>query len=232
MALTVQSLTIENDGKTLVSEVSLSVAAGRMTAILGANGAGKSELVLGIAGMLPASAGRVLVDGTDITNKTPEIIRRAGVAVVPEGHQVLSHLSVKDNLRAAGSIFGNMEEGQQKVLHIFPELEVLQDQTAGTLSGGQQQMVALGHALMARPKYLILDEMSLGLAPVVVNRLMTAIRQLCDDGVGVLLIEQFTDLALQNADFLTVLRQGSVAFTGAPADIRRDDSILQSAYFG
>lgn len=232
MTLEIKSLYVEVDGVAIVTDVSLSVAPGGMTAILGANGAGKSELVLGIAGVLSVPSGSVVVAGKELAGSAPEIVRQSGVAVVPEGHQVLSRLTVRDNLRAAGSIFGNMDQDVSKVLELFPELEPLLDQEAGTLSGGQQQMVALGHALMADPKYLVLDEMSLGLAPVIVSRLMNAIAELRQRGVGVLLIEQFTELALKNADYAVVMRQGALSYEGSPADLQSDEALLRKAYFG
>ena len=164
MSLEITDLSVKSDGKEVVSNITFTVNPGQIIAILGSNGAGKSELVLGIAGMLSASGGRVTVDGTDITGKSPDIVRVAGVAAVPEGHKVLTQLTVDENLRAAGSLrWSDLEANLLKTYKRFPELAARKSQLAGTLSGGQQQMVALAHALMSAPEYLIIDEMSLGL---------------------------------------------------------------------
>jgi len=233
MSLALTDLVAGYDGEPVVTGVSLSVAPGKITAILGANGAGKSELVLAVAGMLPVISGSIRVDGTDITGHGPDVIRRSGVAAVPEGHRVLSRLSVDDNLRAAGSLSkDDPGPALANVYGIFPELTERKSQIAGTLSGGQQQMLALGHALMSNPRYVLLDEMSLGLAPLVVKRLMDVTQSLADQGVGVILIEQFTDLALEIADYACILRGGSPHFSGAPSLLKHNPEILKEAYFG
>ena len=132
---------------------------GSINVLIGANGAGKSELVLAVAGIMPPFAGRISVDGIDLSGKTPDFIRAAGVAAVPEGHQVLTGLSVEDNLRAAGSLLGRpaLHAELARVYQVFPELAERKGQMAGTMSGGQQQMLAIGHALMARPRYLLTE---------------------------------------------------------------------------
>ena len=233
MALVVKDLTVARGGQIAVAGVSLSIAPGQVTAVLGANGAGKSELVLGLAGMLPLSAGSIEADGVALAGRGPDTIRRAGVAAVPEGHRVLTRLSVDDNLRAAGSI---LPDGVAQTLAdtyaLFPELAERKTQLAGTMSGGQQQMLALGHAMMARPRYLLIDEMSLGLAPLVVKRLMGFVEGLKARGVGILLIEQFTDLALGVSEEAMVLRSGKVRFAGPAARLRDDKTALNAAYFG
>lgn len=233
MALELNEISVSDGTRTLVSGVSLTLEAGRVTAVLGSNGAGKSELVLAMAGMLPVSSGAMVVDGVDLTGHGPDGIRAAGVAAVPEGHRVLTRLSVDDNLRAAGSILpSELKETLADVYALFPELAERKTQIAGTLSGGQQQMVALGHALMCRPRYMLIDEMSLGLAPLVVKRLMGVVSDLKARGVGVLLIEQFTDLALGVSENALVLRGGQVCFNGAAADLQGDPVLLEAAYFG
>ncbi|MCB1360174.1 MAG: ATP-binding cassette domain-containing protein [Rhodobacter sp.] len=233
MSLIVKDLSVVKAGQVAVSGVSLRIEPGQVTAVLGANGAGKSELVLGLAGMLPLASGTVEADGVALAGKGPDVIRRAGVAAVPEGHRVLTRLSVDDNLRAAGSI---LTDGAEQTLAdtyaLFPELAERKGQIAGTMSGGQQQMLALGHAMMARPRYLLIDEMSLGLAPLVVKRLMGFVEGLKARGVGILLIEQFTDLALGVSEGALVLRSGKVRFAGPAARLREDKSELNAAYFG
>jgi len=233
MTLELKTLSVQSDGRIVVQGISLSVEPGQVTAILGANGAGKSELVLGVAGMLAIAKGTVRLDGVDITGKTPDVIRSLGVAAVPEGHKVLTRLSVDENLRAAGSLLRQeMKQALGDTYVLFPELAERKGQNAGTLSGGQQQMLALGHALISRPKYILIDEMSLGLAPLVVKRLMGVVGDLKSQGVGVILIEQFTELALGIADNAMVLRGGKVRFAGPAATLKADTTLLDEAYFG
>lgn len=233
MSLEINNLSIQAAGRDLLSDVSFSLDAGEIVAVLGSNGAGKSELVLGIAGMLPTREGQVRVDGKDITGKSPDIVRASGVATVPEGHKVLTRLSVDENLRAAGSLrSAKLEENLSKTYSRFPELAERRTQLAGTLSGGQQQMVALGHALMSAPRYLIIDEMSLGLAPLIVKRLFGVVRELQAQGVGIVLIEQFTDLALGVADRAVVLRGGQAKYTGLASTLIADPNLIDEAYFG
>jgi branched-chain amino acid transport system ATP-binding protein len=232
MTLTVTNLGVSDGSRSLLSGVSLTIEPGQVTAVIGANGAGKSELVLALAGMLPISAGTVTLSGQPL-KPTPEAIRRLGIAAVPEGHRVLTMLSVDDNLRAAGSLLGAKAAAQlAKVYQIFPELAERKAQLAGTMSGGQQQMLALGHALMCAPRYLLIDEMSLGLAPLIVKRLLGVVTTLKSQGVGILLIEQFTDLALSIAESAVVLRSGKMRYSGPAATLIADKTLLQNAYFG
>ncbi len=232
MTLEVENLTVSQNGKTIVKDVSLQIEPGKVTALLGANGAGKSELVLAIAGMLKANAGNISVAGTQITNATPEQVRKQGVAAVPEGHRVLSSLTVDENLRAAAALLKQQDlvETLAETYELFPELAERKQQLAGTMSGGQQQMLAIGHALMVRPQYLLIDEMSLGLAPLIVKRLVKTLEQLVNKGTGVLLVEQFTEVALSIADTVTVLRSGKVYFSGSAGELRKDQNILAEAY--
>lgn len=232
MTLQVENLTVSQNGKAIVKQVSLQVTPGRVTALLGANGAGKSELVLAIAGMLKADSGSITVASSPITNASPEQVRRQGVAAVPEGHRVLASLTVDENLRAAGALLTQFELLQtlEQTYALFPELAQRKQQLAGTMSGGQQQMLAIGHALMAKPQYLLIDEMSLGLAPLIVKRLVKALEQLVKAGTGVLLVEQFTEVALSIADSVTVLRSGKVCYSGSAEQLREDPEILASAY--
>ena len=185
--------------------------------MLGPNGAGKSELVSGIAGTMDKPDGRVRLGDSDLTKLKPEHVRAAGVAAVPEGHHVLAPLSVDDNLRAAGS------------MHDPQTLRPLHAQPAGSLSGGQQQMISLAQAIVANPRFLLADEMSLGLAPVIVQRLMAVLQSLKQDGIGILLIEKFTHLALGIADHACVLNQGRIVFSGPPSHLRDNPGILSDA---
>jgi branched-chain amino acid transport system ATP-binding protein len=233
MTLEAKALSVDVGGRTVVSGINLKVEPGTVTAVIGANGAGKSELVLALAGALPLKAGEITRDGQNISGRGAEFFRRAGIAAVPEGHRVLTALSVHDNLRVAGTLIGTKAQQQlEKVYGIFPELAERKEQLAGTLSGGQQQMVALGQALMAAPRYLLLDEMSLGLAPVIVKRLLEVVRRLKNEGTGILLIEQFTDLALGMAENAIVMRGGRAYYSGPAKALIKDASLLHKAYFG
>ncbi|MBW6417554.1 ABC transporter ATP-binding protein [Celeribacter sp. PS-C1] len=231
--LELSGVTIEKDGVKVLKDVSLTVEPGKVTALLGANGAGKSELVLGIAGLLPVTDGEIRADGKTITGQAPNLIRAAGVAAVPEGHQVLSKLSVDDNLRAAASLLSLAEtkEALDRVYALFPELAERKRQIAGTMSGGQQQMLAIGHALMARPRYVLIDEMSLGLAPLIVKRLVGVVSELAASGVGVLLVEQFVEVALQLASDIVVLRKGQVRLASTAEAIAENRELITEAYF-
>lgn len=230
--LELANLSVAVGGKTVVDGVSLTVRPGQVTALLGANGAGKSELVLAVAGLLPVTRGSVTVDGIPITGAKPDRIRAAGVAAVPEGHQVLTQLTVDENLAVAGSLLSASDAAGAlaEVYAIFPELAERKQQLAGTLSGGQQQMVAIGHALMARPKFILIDEMSLGLAPLIVTRLTQVVAALAARGMGVLLVEQFVEVALSLASDVIVLRKGAVRLASDPDTLRADPSLLTSAY--
>ena len=230
--LDIAGLSVARGGKPVIHGVDLRIQPGRITALLGANGAGKSSLVLAIAGALPLSAGSITLDGHPLNGLRPEAVRALGVAAVPEGHQVLTNLSVEDNLRAAGSNLGRADLAGMlaRAFETFPELRAKQRARAGDLSGGQQQMLALAQAIVGRPRYLLADELSFGLAPVVVARLVPVIARFAAQGVGVLLIEQFTHIALQVAHHVYVMERGRIRFSGAPDELQRNPDILHSAY--
>ncbi|WP_407495313.1 ABC transporter ATP-binding protein [Pseudooceanicola sp. MF1-13] len=233
MALEVKGLNVRDGGRMVVSDVDLTLLEGNVTAVIGANGAGKSELVLALAGVLPHAGGEVTLDGKPLTGAGPDAIRAAGIAAVPEGHRVLTKLTVDDNLRAAASFRDNdVEEALRDTYALFPELAERKGQLAGTMSGGQQQMVALGHALMSRPRFMLIDEMSLGLAPLVVKRLMRFVEEMKSRGVGILLIEQFTDMALAVSEQAIVLRGGQVRYSGRAEALATNKQLLDEAYFG
>lgn len=233
MSLVIDGLSVADAGRTVVHDASLTVAPGQITCVLGPNGAGKSELVLAVAGKLSKTTGTVTADGTDLTRAAPSAIRAVGVAAVPEGHRVLSELSVDDNLRAAASgVSVDTEAELETVYTTFPELAERKIQDAGSMSGGQQQMLAIGHALMAKPRYLLIDEMSLGLAPLIVKRLAGTVESLKDQGVGIILIEQFTDMALGLADTACVMVQGRIRYNGAPDALIEDPDMLHRLYLG
>lgn len=231
-ALDVRDLKVERGGREVLHGVSLSVEPGTITALLGANGAGKSSLVMTIAGVLPAKSGAVKIDGRDLLGLAPHIVRKTGVAVVAEGHPVLANLSVLDNLRAAALMLPRTEADREveSALEVFPELKERLTVGAQDLSGGQKQMVNIAQALIARPRMLLIDELSFGLAPAIVVRLAEIIRAIAGRGVGVLLIEQFTTLALSLATRAFVMERGNLVFSGTSAELEAKPEILHGAY--
>ena len=230
--LTVSNLVVRRGNKAVANDLSITVESGSITALLGPNGAGKSSLVLALAGVLPVEQGSVTIDGVTLTGRSPEAVRRAGLAAVPEGHRVLAGLNVDDNLRAAG--FSHSPTALRPILDevyaTLPELAERRPQKAGSMSGGQQQMLAIGQALVARPAFVLIDEMSLGLAPLIVKRLMGVLDNLAASGVGVLLIEQFTHLALKHANRAYVMNHGRIVYDGLAEEIRERPEILHGAY--
>ena len=230
--LTVSGLTVARGGKPIIHGVDIEIPPGKITALLGANGAGKSSLVLSIAGALPAERGEIVLDGKSIRGLRPENVRRLGVVAVPEGHRVLTELTVEENLRVAGTALNRREldDAVQRALATFPELKPRIAARAGTLSGGQQQMLVLAQAIVSRPRYILADELSFGLAPVIVARLVPVLEAFAADGIGVLLIEQFTHIALRISHHAYVMERGRIRFSGAPEALRQNPDILHSAY--
>jgi branched-chain amino acid transport system ATP-binding protein len=230
--LSISRLRVMRAGREVIHGVDLEIAPGRITALLGANGAGKSSLVLAVAGALPAESGVVSIDGEPVTGLRPENVRRKGIAAVPEGHHVLTDLTVAENLSVAGYHLdgGKRAAGMEAALATFPELRGKLDARAGSLSGGQQQMLVLAQAIVDRPRYLLADELSFGLAPVVVARLVPVVSRLAEEGIGILLIEQFTHIALRLAHHVCVMERGRIRFSGEPDALRQNPDILHSAY--
>jgi branched-chain amino acid transport system ATP-binding protein len=213
--------------------ISLSVPAGEIVALLGSNGAGKSTLNNTICGLVPAWQGQVHFDGQPLTNVHYRKVVAAGLIQVPEGRRVFPNLSVRENLelgaytRARERRAANLE----KVFATFPRLAERERQLAGTMSGGEQQMLAIGRGLMAEPRLLILDEPSLGLSPLLVEEMFALIRQLHRDGLSVLLVEQNVGQSLEIADRAYVMENGSLRFAGTPAELLASDE-LRRAYLG
>ena len=231
-ALRIADLTVERGGRAVVKEVTVEIPAGQVTALLGPNGAGKSTLVLAVGGVLKPKAGEILLEGTDITGRRPERIRQAGVAIVPEGRRLLPDLTVEDNLRVASYALTKTQAqaGRAKVLELFPQLEQRLSALARTLSGGEQQMVVLAQALISQPAYLLIDELSLGLAPVVVQRIYGMLPQILASGLTVLLVEQDVSQALRVASHLQCLLEGRTTLEGKPSDVTAAE--VEAAYFG
>jgi branched-chain amino acid transport system ATP-binding protein len=230
--LELRDLSVPRGGRDVVKGVTIEIPEGEITVLLGPNGAGKSSLVLAVAGAIKPSGGSVLIDGVEITGRRPEKIRHMGVAVVPEGRRLLSDLTVEDNLSVATYSLSKQQAaaGRKRALELFPELEKLLPSQARALSGGEQQMLVLAQALVTAPRFICIDELSLGLAPVVVQRLIPVLRELADAGTGVLLIEQFATIALGLGERAYVMEGGRLQYSGLAAELREHPEMLQSAY--
>jgi branched-chain amino acid transport system ATP-binding protein len=231
-ALSLRGLTVERGGRAVVRDVSLEIVAGEVTALLGPNGAGKSSLVLAVGGVLRPQGGSVLLGGRDFAGRRPEKIRQAGIAIVPEGRRLLSELTVEDNIRVATYSLPSEQarDGRKRALELFPELEKRLGAQARSLSGGEQQMLVLAQALVSRPRYVIIDELSLGLAPVVIQRLIPTISAIAESGIGVLLIEQFATVALGLSRAAHIMEGGRLQFSGLASELREKPDLLHSAY--
>ncbi len=214
--------------------VSLTLGAGELLAVVGPNGAGKTTLINALCGIERARAGRIVVDGTDVTRLPAHRFCAAGIAVVPEGRRLFTAMTVRENLEL-GSYLPNAraqrEESLAAALELFPALEEKLASPAGELSGGQQQMVAIARALMARPRLLLLDEPSLGLSPLIVADMFDAVRRINTQGVSVLLVEQNVEVALTLSDRAYVLEEGRIVAEGEPDELLARPEI-QRAYLG
>lgn len=213
--------------------VSLDVGEGEVVAVLGANGAGKSTLMSAVAGLNPPTAGTITFDGNPIHRSGPEAIVRLGMALVPEGRRIFARLTVAENLRMGAYTRRGGDELLAELLERFPVLAERRDQPAGTLSGGEQQQLAISRALMAAPRLILLDEPSLGLAPVIVDRVFETIAGLRrDHGLTVLLVEQSIARALELADRAYVISSGRISASGTSDEIAAAASELEAAYLG
>ncbi len=230
--LKLDQLVVERGGRPVVQGVSIDIPAGEVTALLGPNGAGKSSLVLAVGGVIKPAGGHVRLGELDLTGRRPERIRGAGVAVVPEGRRLLRELTVEENLRVATYSLGtdDARAGREYAHQLFPELDKRLSVPARSLSGGEQQMLVLAQALVSKPGFILIDELSLGLAPVIVQRLVPTIRAVAEAGVGVLLIEQFATVALGLAERAYVMDRGRIRFSGAASELRATPELLQTAY--
>ena len=214
--------------------VSLSAQAGEVTCLLGPNGAGKSTLMLTLAGILKPQRGSVKFEGEELVGKTPAQIVERGMALVPENRLVFPALTVRENLMAGAYKRRDMASIRSDIDAMFgrfPRLKERTDQLAGTLSGGEQQMLAVARALMSRPRLLLMDEPSVGLAPLVVAEIFSIIRQLHAEGVSIFLVEQNAHMALKVAQHFYLMEQGRVSFSGSPGELA-DDDVIQRAYLG
>jgi branched-chain amino acid transport system ATP-binding protein len=234
MTLVVENLRAAYGEIEVLHGVSLTVAKGQIVALLGANGAGKSTVIKAIMGLVKPTAGRILLDGRDLSGQAAHMAARAGIALVPEGRRIFKKMTVEENLQVGGVVRGGAETRGRlaDIYALFPVLGERRRQVGGTLSGGEQQMLAIGRALMSRPSFILMDEPSLGLAPLVVESVHQAIDRIRRDmGIGGILVEQNVAVALGIAAHATVLMRGSVVLQGEPKAII-NDPMLKDAYLG
>jgi len=223
----------------VLAGASLEVKAGTLVALIGPNGAGKTTTMRAISGIIKPTKGRVLLDGRPVNGMDASHIARLGLAHVPEGRHVFGQMSVEDNLLLGGyrrlpRFFGyhaRAVSDLERVYSLFPRLKERRGQSAGTLSGGEQQMLAIGRALMAQPKVILMDEPSMGLAPVIVEEVFTTILELKETGIPLLLVEQMAKKALEVADYVYVMERGKVIIEGRPPELQKNDRVI-AAYLG
>ncbi|RYX93655.1 MAG: ABC transporter ATP-binding protein [Comamonadaceae bacterium] len=233
--LKLESVSIFYGAIQALNDVSLDVRAGEIVTIIGGNGAGKSTLLKGVAGLEPLKGGRIVFEGTDISTVPAHLRVPMGIAMSPEGRSVFPDQTVHDNLllgaysrRHAADETADQVEAQ---FALFPRLRERRSQYAGTLSGGEQQMLAIARSLMSSPRLLLLDEPSLGLAPMITADIIRTVRRLCDEGLTILLVEQMANQALRIADRACVLDRGRIVLTGTGEDLRRNPQV-SAAYLG
>ncbi|MGQ0632083.1 MAG: ABC transporter ATP-binding protein [Sporichthyaceae bacterium] len=230
--LAVRGMDVGYSSVLAVRALSLQVGHGEIVALLGPNGAGKTSTLRGLTGLLRPTAGSVLVDGVRIDGRGPRAAVTAGLAHVPEGRRVFPELTVRDNLRLGAWALRRrpraVEERLEEAFALFPRLSERASQAAGSMSGGEQQMLAIARALMSRPRLLLIDELSLGLSPLVVDEILERLGELNRNGLSILLIEQFVHRALEVADRIYVLKKGHVAFSGTPEAAQRIGAVEEA----
>jgi len=230
--LKVTDLKVNYGGIEAVKGISFEVPEGSIVTLIGANGAGKSTTLRTISGLVKPRSGRIEFQGEDITGKDPSYIVSKGITMVPEGRRIFPNLTVYENLRLGAYLRKHgLEEDLEWVYELFPRLKERHWQLGGTLSGGEQQMLAVGRALMSRPKLMMMDEPSLGLAPLIVRGIFDIIKEINHKGVTILLIEQNANMALQTADIGYVLETGRITMTGTGQELRSNEEI-KKAYLG
>ncbi|MCZ4078044.1 ABC transporter ATP-binding protein [Rhodococcus sp. H36-A4] len=228
--LEVSNLHVRYGKVSAVNNIGLTVQPGRITLILGANGAGKSTTLRTIAGVVKSISGTIDLDDRSLLGlKAHQVVRR-GISLVPEGRQVFASLSVAENLRIGGytSTREKREKNTELAYELFPILRERKDGPAGLLSGGEQQMLAFGRGLMSDPKYIMMDEPSMGLAPAIVDTVMESVRQIADRGLGVLMVEQNADAGLRVADDVVVVNRGESVYSGSAEDAKSHSSVVMA----
>lgn len=230
--LKISNLNVSYGGIQAVKGISIEVPKGKIVTLIGSNGAGKSTTLRTIAGVVKPKEGSILFDGKEICGKSPDDIVGMGITLVPEGRRVFSNLTVLENLKIGAYVHRDkLDKYIDDVYELFPRLKEREWQYAGTLSGGEQQMLAVGRALMSRPKLIMMDEPSLGLAPLIVKDIFNIIQTINKDGITVLLIEQNANLALKIADRGYVMETGVITMEGTGAELLADESVKE-AYLG
>ena len=230
--LTIDNLKVRYGGIEAVKDISLRVPERQIVTLIGANGAGKSTILRTIAGLVKPANGRIRLQGEDLTALSPDRIVSKGITLVPEGRRVFPDLTVLENLRIGAYLRNDdLEDDLRWVYDLFPRLKERSWQAAGTLSGGEQQMLAVGRALMSRPKIMMLDEPSLGLAPLVVRGIFDIIKEINKQGVTILLVEQNANMALRVAHSAYVLETGNITMSGTGAELLADERVKE-AYLG
>ena len=231
--LEVHDLTVSYGPIEAVREVSFRVEAGAVVSLVGPNGAGKTTTLNAVSGVIPARRGRILFQGRDITRMSPHQRVSEGIAQIPEGRLVLAGMTVRENLEMGASALNNrtLAHDIARIFEMFPALSERGKQLGGTLSGGEQQMLAIGRALMSRPKLLLLDEPSLGLAPIIVSKIFKIIREINEQGTTILLVEQNAKAALRLAHRAYVMETGKIVMQGKAAELEKDPGI-KKAYLG
>lgn len=231
--LTVRGLRVHYGVIEAIKGIDLDLAHGGITALVGANGAGKSSTLLALSGILRATEGSIIFDGVQLARLSPHKIVGQGLIQVPEGREILTTLSVRENLLLGAYRLGGerIDDDLENVMHLFPRLKSRLGGAAGNLSGGEQQMLAIARALMARPRLLLLDEPSMGLAPLLIREIFKAFGSLRERGLSILLVEQNVRLALQVADYAYVMENGRISLQGSSSDLLGQPSIVQ-AYLG
>jgi branched-chain amino acid transport system ATP-binding protein len=217
------------DGVAVLDGVDLAVRPGRVVALLGPNGAGKSTTLKVVAGLHPASGGDVFMAGRRVNGARPEDLARFGLCLIPEGRGIFPNLTVRENLWMMTHRGGDLDRVEEQTVRRFPQLGKFMGRTAGTLSGGEQQMLAMARGLATDPALLVLDELSMGLAPIVVDQLYETVSQVAAEGTSILLVEQFARIVMDVADDAAVMVQGKIVVTGRPRDL---EETLSQAYLG
>jgi branched-chain amino acid transport system ATP-binding protein len=226
--LNIEGLRVDRSGIPIIRGVDLVARSGEISVLLGSNGAGKTTLLESLSGIIPAKAGAIGLDGLDLVKRRPGSRAKHGLSHVEQGRSVFAEMTTEENLKVALHPEADLSEAYD----LFPELVQRRHVRAGMLSGGEQQMVVIARSIVNRPRVIMIDEMSTGLAPVIVNRLMSAVRRLADSGLAVILVEQFATLALAIGNRAYVLRRGEIVYDGVCETLARDPAMLHRLYLG